>query len=163
MTGSSGSDDRAEVFGLSKRAVLGALGLVGVFILLGVGIAIGRGPVAELREDVREAQAAEAVALERAQTLESRLHGEEALTLLYRALLDVDSRNFGIANDRVRAAVQRLEGVDAALLGADPEELDSIRAELAPFDIRVAEDLAGQRSQLTALADRLNRLLGETR
>ncbi len=162
MADTSGSN-RAEVFGLSRRAVLGALGLVAVFILLGVGIAIGRGPVPELRETAREARTAEAAAVDRAETLESRLHGEEALTLLYRALLDVDARNFGIANDRVRTAAERLGAVDVARLGADPEELEAIRDELSTFDIRVAEDLAGQRSRLMTLAERLNRLLGEAR
>lgn len=162
MADPSGSD-RAEVFGLSKRAVLGALGLVAVLVLLGVGIAIGRGPVPELRETAREALSAEAAAVDRAETLESRLHGEEALTLLYRALLDVDARNFGIANDRVRTAAERLGAVDVARLGADPEELEAIRDELSTFDIRVAEDLAGQRSRLMTLAERLNRLLGEAR
>lgn len=155
--------DSGQVFGLSRRAVLGALGLVGILILLGVGIAIGRGPVPELRESARAAQLAEAAALERAEVLESRLEGEQALTLLYRALLDVDSRNFGIANERVRSSAGRLAQVDPVILGLDPEELEAIREDLFTFDIRVAEDLAAQRSRLTAVAERLNHILGEAR
>ncbi|TVR62857.1 MAG: hypothetical protein EA422_10640 [Gemmatimonadales bacterium] len=163
MADSPRSSEDGQVFGLSKRAVFGALSLVGVLILLGVGIAIGRGPVPELRETAREAELAEAAAADRAESLESRLHGEQALTLLYRALLDVDARNFGIANERVRSSTTRLEQVDPVLLGMDPEDLESIRAELATFDIRVAEDLAAQRARLTAVAERLNQILGEAR
>lgn len=148
---------------MSKRAVFGALGLVGILVLLGVGIAIGRGPVPELRESAREARLAEAAALERAGSLENRLQGEQALTLLYRALLDVDARNFGTANERVRTSAVRLGEMDPAALDLDPEELETIRADLSTFDIRVAEDLAVQRDRLTALAERLNNLLGETR
>ncbi|HEX6228769.1 MAG TPA: hypothetical protein VFZ41_04810, partial [Solirubrobacterales bacterium] len=93
--------------------------------------------------------------------LEARLNAYQGLALLHRTILDLDARNFGTANQRLDAAAATLTRVDEDRL--DPgvaRELQAVREELAALDLRVAEDLAGQRATLAGLAERLDGALG---
>ncbi len=167
MTNTTSSPDSSpspkQVFGLPRWAVLGGLILVVLVVVFLAGVVVGRAPAPELRERAESAELAESQALERVQALEGRLHGEQALTLLYRGLIDLDARNFGTANERIDAAVNHLGQVDAAAMGADARDFEALRERLGELDIRVAADMAEQRNILTGLAQELNALLGEGR
>jgi len=167
VTNTTSSPDSApaskQVFGLPRWAVLGVLALVGLVIVFLAGVVVGRAPAPELRERAEAAELSESQAMDRIQALEGRLHGEQALTLLYRALIDLDARNFGTANERIDAAVDHLGQVDAAAMGVEAEAFEVLRERLRELDIRVAADMAEQRNTLTGLAQELNALLGEGR
>jgi hypothetical protein len=167
VTNTTSSPDSAssskQVFGLPRWAVLGGLALVALTVVFLAGVVVGRAPAPELRERAEAAELAESQALDQVQALEGRLHGEQALTLLYRGLIDLDARNFGTANERIDAAVNHLGQVDAAAMGADARDFEALRERLGELDIRVAADMAEQRNILTGLAQELNALLGEGR
>jgi len=127
------------------------LGLV--LLVLLVGWLLGRAQVSELRTQVQT--------LEQQRTFEaSRANANEALALLYRAALDLDARNFGVANDRLNAAAELLNRADAAALGVSEQALADLQQSLAQTDLRVAEDLEPQRAQVLRFAAELRDLVG---
>jgi hypothetical protein len=88
----------------------------------------------------------------------SRVALVEARMGLYRALNDLDARNFGIANDRLRESARVLGTVDAAALNLDPAQVSAIAADVGKLDLLVASDLQGQRLAVLELAARLEGL-----
>lgn len=141
---------------LPRWVTWGGAAIILALVLFLAGLLTGRSPVGDLRT---QAQAAE----QRAVAAESRAHALEAVALLYRAVLDLDARNFGIANEHVRAAVQALDEADAATFGIDAEAVAEVRASLAQMDIRVAEDLEPQRAALLEQARRLDAVVVRAR
>jgi hypothetical protein len=105
--------------------------------------------VGELRERAAMAEA-------RAAAVESRTHAFEALSLLYRTAIDLEARNFGVANDRLEAAATALGRADRATLGAD---LGDLRERMAGTNLVVAEDLSTQRTMVLGFARELNEAL----
>ena len=160
---SASSTSSNQIFGLPRWAALGGLALASLVVVFLAGVVVGRAPTPELRDRAEAAELSEAQAVEQIQALEGRLHGEQALTLLYRGLIDLDARNFGTANERIDAAANHLRQVNATAMGADAAAFDALRARLGELDIRVAADMAEQRAILTELARELNTLLGEGR
>ncbi|TVP44810.1 MAG: hypothetical protein EA350_10785 [Gemmatimonadales bacterium] len=146
--------------GMPRSAIWGAAALVIVLILLGVGYSLGNRPVADLRERSGQAETRAEASEARVGELEARLEANRSLTLLYRTMLDVDARNFGTANQRLDEAAAALDRVDPDAIGAAADEVEALREELRGLDIRVAEDLAGQRSRVADLARRLAAALG---
>ena len=111
---------------------------------------------AELAEAAAKASQTDALlAAER-----SRLALSQARAGLYQALNDLDARNFGIANDRLRESARLLGTVDAAALGGDPAQLSAIAGDLGRLDLLVAADLQAQRMSVLELAARLEALAG---
>jgi hypothetical protein len=124
------------------------------------GFIVGNRPVGELNQRVATAEATARESVDRVAELEARVHAFRALSLLYMTLVDVDDRNFGIANTRLDQSVSALDQVDPGRIDVDTGELEAIRSELADLDIRVAADLADQRDTLAELARRLAEVLG---
>ncbi|MDX1419277.1 MAG: hypothetical protein R3181_04870 [Rubricoccaceae bacterium] len=131
--------------------------LVAVALMLVVGVlfyAIGRiqgaEPVAGLEARAEAAEAELAAVQDRAQ-----LH--EALALTYRATVDLDARNFGTANSRLRAAARALDG----LSGVDGTAVDGLQRAMAETDLTVAADLAQQRAQVLVFAEEIEALLAD--
>jgi len=146
--------------GMPRSAIWGAAALVIVLILLGVGYALGNRPVADLRDRSAQAETRAEAGDARVAELEARLEANRGLALLYRTMLDVDARNFGTANERLDEAAAALDRVDRDAIGAAADEVEALREELRGLDIRVAEDLSGQRSQVADMARRLAAALG---
>lgn len=147
------------LFGLPRPMAWGGAVLLLALVVFGVGWMMGARPIDELTRNVEEAGArAEANAL-LAEGLEARLHAHQALSLLYRTILDMDARNFGTANQRLDEAAAMLAQVDPNAIGPAATELEELRRELGELDLRVAEDLAEQRSILAELARRLAAVL----
>lgn len=128
--------------------------MVGLVLLL-AGFLTGRAPVGDLRGQValQETRVAEMTA---------RAQANEALALLYRTVLDLDERNFGTANERLDAAAGVLGRIDPVALGVDPARLDPLRQSVAATDLRVAEDLDQQRTQVLGFARELNQMTETT-
>lgn len=146
--------------GMPRSAIWGAAALVIVLVLLGVGYALGNRPVADLRERAGQAEMRAESGDARVAELEARLEANRALALLYRTMLDVDARNFGTANQRLDEAAAALDRVDRDAIGGAADEVEALREEMRALDIRVAEDLSGQRSRVEDMARRLAAALG---
>lgn len=146
-------------FGLPRVLVWGG-GLLVLFLVgFAIGLMVGAGPVANLTQQVEEAEARAEASEGRMADLEARFNAQRALSLLYRTILDVDARNFGTANERLDRVVEALGRVDRDSFGAGTAELEDLHGELEALDVRVAEDLAQQRGVLVDLAERLRALL----
>lgn len=147
-------------FGLPRFVFWGGSVLLFFVVAFGVGFAVGTRRIDDITQRMEQAEARAVEREARAAALEARLHAHEALALLYATLLDVDARNFGIANERLDAATAALRRVNPEAFGAGAAELDVLLGELAALNVRVAADLAGQRATLSRLAQRLAEALG---
>lgn len=83
----------------------------------------------------------------------------KARILLGRALQQFERRNFGTANDDLRSANEALSKVDAEAAMIDATVLAGLLEGMSNTDLRVASDLASQRTALIELAERLDKLL----
>jgi len=156
----SPAESRPDLWGLPRWAAWG-IGIFTIFLVaLGVGYIAGSAPVSGLREEVGrlrdKAQGAEA----QADRLRSEVSAQRALALLYQTMLAVDARNFGIANERLEQVEGALGRMQPELLGIDLDAFRSVQADIVSMDVRVAEDLEGQRATLAALGQRLSDLIG---
>lgn len=134
---------------------LGILALAVVAFFLGYFMA--RGPVGELRAHVEAAEARTEAAEERADLAVSRAALMEALSLDYRAVLDLDARNFGTANDHLQNSASVLADVDTSLI--DGAGVASLRRRMEATDVNVALDLQQQREKLLGFARELQGLI----
>lgn len=153
------SDASPRTFGLPRPVVMGGGVLVLLIVAFVVGYVVGNRPVGDLVQQVERLE----TDLQQNQLLmeqvEVRLDAHRALALVYESMLDVDARNFGTANDRLVRAADILAGIDAEAIGPPAGDLAVIEEEIRGLDIRVAEDLAGQRDNLAELARRFARVL----
>lgn len=150
-----------------------ATGLVGltVGLLLAYGIGLWQRHAALSERDAvhqtalaakdAELAAAEARHEECEQSLaaaDARIVLLRARTEVYRALIDLDQRNFGLANERLKAATAALQALDPAALGLDPASVTILREQLEATPVVVASDLEVQRLALLELSARLGAL-----
>lgn len=80
----------------------------------------------------------------------------EAQVALLQANMELDRRNFGIANEHIERASERLASIDSTTLSLDEARLQALREELAQTNLNLATDLAEQRAQLNRLAGEIN-------
>ncbi|MBI4497232.1 MAG: hypothetical protein HY689_04955 [Chloroflexi bacterium] len=78
---------------------------------------------------------------------------------LYRAAVELDRRNFGLANDHLRQAAQALRPVNPAAAAVEPARLQALRTAIEGTSVRVAEDLEVQRTTVLQLAEQMDTLL----
>ncbi|MEX2472017.1 MAG: hypothetical protein WEA34_07555 [Gemmatimonadota bacterium] len=156
----SHSDSPSGPGGLPRWAAWG-IGILALFIVaFGVGYMAGGAPVGDLNDRVGQLEGQVADAETDAERARSEASAQHALSLLYQTMLAVDARNFGIANDRLEQVEGALGRTQPELLGIDADAFRSIQSDIAALDVRVAEDLAGQRTVLAALGQRLSDLIG---
>jgi outer membrane murein-binding lipoprotein Lpp len=156
----SPSDSSSGPAGLPRWAAWG-IGILVLFIVaFGVGYLAGGAPVGDLNERVSQLEDQVEDAEIDAERSRSEASAQQALSLLYQTMLAVDARNFGIANDRLEQVEGALGRTQPELLGIDADAFRSVQADISALDVRVAEDLAGQRSVLAALGQRLSDLIG---
>lgn len=121
----------------------------------------GAGPRAEVTqlntELVQSRDAASSAQMER-EEIRATLTLREAQLALLEANMELDRRNFGIANQHIERAAERLGEIDADALSLDAARLESLREELAGTNLNLATDLAEQRAQLMRLAGDINNL-----
>jgi hypothetical protein len=111
-------------------------------------IAAKEAEVAAAREQTGEARREAAAAAARARLVQVRLG-------LFKALSDLDQRNFGVASDRLREAASHFDGIDAGAVGVDPAVLAALRAEIEGTEVLVATDFESQRLRIIELAARV--------
>ncbi|HLT47453.1 MAG TPA: hypothetical protein VK002_09520 [Rubricoccaceae bacterium] len=133
---------------LREALIAVAVMVVVAVVFYFVGRMQGREPLPALESRV-EASEAQLVALR------DRALLHEALALTYRTTVDLDARNFGTANERLRAAARALDG----LSGVDGTEVDELRRAMAETDLTVSADLAQQRAQVLLFAEEIEALL----
>jgi outer membrane murein-binding lipoprotein Lpp len=154
------SESNSGPGGLPRWAAWG-IGILVLFIVaFGVGYLAGGAPVGDLNERVSQLEDQVEDAEIDAERSRSEASAQQALSLLYQTMLAVDARNFGIANDRLEQVEGALGRTQPELLGIDADAFRSVQADISALDVRVAEDLAGQRSVLAALGQRLSDLIG---
>jgi hypothetical protein len=141
----------------AKAAVEAGGGVKRALILLAVvaaatGIAYGAGRLQTAsRIDAAEQQAQQAQ--QARASLEARVLRLEARRRLHLALIQLEERNFGSAEEHLKAA--------AAQLGqSKPEgELEQLRAHLAQARLKASDDIAAQRVWIIAWATRFDALM----
>lgn len=149
--------------GSASRNKLWWVVLVTIVVVFAIGWWAGRaGPqarVAELTVELAESRVAAAHA-EQARVQAAAWVGLlQAQSQVMQAAIELDQRNFGIANRHVAEARQALAGVDVAVLGLDAGQVSALKAALDDTDLAVAADLAGQRQALVGLIERIQALL----
>jgi hypothetical protein len=127
-----------------------------VLAALGAAYGVGRFQTAQL---IDAAEKRTAQALETGKATEQTLIAErnntkklEARRQLHLALIALDQRNFGIAQERLAQASQLLSGHSTG-------ELEAVRAQLAASKLVATEDLEAQRGKILDLLRRFDAAL----
>lgn len=105
-------------------------------------------------------EASEAAQRERDEARATIILREAQLAML-EANMELDRRNFGIANDHIERAGRRLAEVDASALSLSEQRLERLREDIAATNLNLATDLAEQRAHLNRLAAAINDLATE--
>jgi hypothetical protein len=139
-----------------KLGLIAAIAVVlGVALYLG-GLWQGRSQVNAQKEkclqQLKESDARRVAA-------ENRFYFLKARTALFQTAIDLDQRNFGLANTHLRETDEPLARLDAASQGIDKSTLDTLRREIAGTNIQVAIDLEVQRNRILYFERRLDALI----
>lgn len=86
----------------------------------------------------------------------------EARAALYRTAVDLDRRNFGIANTHLQEAATALGKIDDSSEGLDTGRLNSLQSSISEMDINVAVNLEEQRARVLGFTEELNALVPQT-
>lgn len=135
--------------------------IAGLVALVAVAVAYGVGRM-QMTPKVKGAQAAASSAAAGARSAQAQFSTEHAKVLelearrrLDLALLALDDRNFGIAQDDLKAA--------ASLLGrahATPDsDLGKLKAQIEKMNVTVTQDLSAERGQLVSLIKRFDQIV----
>jgi len=144
---------------MNKGKKLGVIALI--IVALGIALYLtgswrGRSQAAAEKEQCaqqlkdREARLAAA---------ENQVFFYKARIALFQTTLELDQRNFGLANAHLREADDPLARMNASRLGIDKATLDALRQEIAGANIHVAIDLEAQRNQILNFERRLDSLI----
>lgn len=125
------------------------IGLAAAALLFFLGWMMGRGPAADLARERDEAVVRNAVLTAEAEA--------------YRSAVALEARNFGTANDHLRAAAAALSAIPAegdvpGLAGEAAASVREVRDALGSTDLNVAVDVESQRADVLGLAARLDEL-----
>lgn len=90
--------------------------------------------------------------------VQNRVHLMQARAELYRTALDLERRNFGIANTHLKDSAALLSHLESTP-GIDVEKLSALRDAVAKTDINVAVDLEAQRNTVLDFAAQLEALV----
>jgi hypothetical protein len=108
--------------------------------------------VAEVRTDQDRLRVELATAEERARLFQVR-------ALLFETALDLERRNFGTAQQRLKAAAARLEATVDAGPTIPLDEIRALHADVTATDLTVAADVATQRNRVLGFVARLDEIL----
>lgn len=145
-----------------KLPIVPIILVVVVIVLLALawwqGGAAPRAEVTQLNTELVQTHDAQARAEMEREEIRATLTLREAQVALLEANMELDRRNFGIANQHIERAAERLGEINAETLSLDATLLESLREELAGTNLNLATDLAEQRAQLTRLAGEIHDL-----
>ncbi|MDP2210338.1 MAG: hypothetical protein Q8J63_01205, partial [Candidatus Aquicultor sp.] len=86
----------------------------------------------------------------------------QARAALYRTAVDLDRRNFGIANTHLQEAATALRKIDDESGGLNLARLNTLQSAISETDINVAVNLQEQRAKVLGFTDELNALVPES-
>ncbi|HPL62670.1 MAG TPA: hypothetical protein PK587_02785 [Syntrophales bacterium] len=118
-----------------------------------------------LRQGRAELEARQTEFQKQLQTLQQQASAAENRSLLlaarldlYRTAMDLDQRNFGLANTHLQGSAARLSRVNPAAIGVDPAKLESVHRDIAGSGIKVADNLEEQRNRILVLLSQIEAL-----
>lgn len=136
-------------------AVVASIAVSAAALAYGVGRFQGGGKIAEAEERASAAAAASASAVAGSRVVADIERGKvarlEARRRLHLAMIALEDRNFGIAQEHVGAANAFLSSAK----GADPE-VQKLATDLGAFKIVATEDVGDQRKALLSFCKRLD-------
>lgn len=144
--------------------------IVAALILFALGYYLGRAPVAGLRTQAAQAQAALQTQTTQAQQAlagaQLRANVQSARAYLYQSAADLDLRNFGTANGDLKAAAQNMQQVvdrlgTAGLPSDVAGQLQKLQQQVSGTNLSVAVNLQQQRDQVLAYAKQATQLAGQ--
>ncbi|MBS7456318.1 hypothetical protein [Coralloluteibacterium stylophorae] len=145
-----------------KSPVLPIVALVVAVVLFGLGFWLGRaGPAAEvesLTTELADARAAGRDAQRQQAVVEDWLQLREAQLTVQGAAEELDRRNFGSAEDRIKQAAAALGDIDAEAMGIDRQRLEQLRQRMESITLAVTPDLQPQRERVQQLSAQLDAL-----
>jgi len=148
-------------------AITGGVGVVLALVAFGVGRLTGHGSIeAELEERDASLVERDKEVAEVRKTLsrtELRLSLLETHSAIYRAIAELDRRNFGIANDVIQQAAKSLAQVEARKLGLDKKELAELHTKVEGLRLEFDADVGAQRESLFAIAGQLDRMVTDSK
>ena len=113
----------------------------------------------EFERQLSDAQTQLQQAQERLAAAEDRNHLLLALGTLYQAVIDLDQRNFGVANTHLREAGTALRSVSATTGVVDTERLGTLQRAIEGTDLNVAINLQAHRARVLEFAAQLQALV----
>ncbi len=95
-------------------------------------------------------------------TAEYSVRLNQARYYLCRTVLDLDQRNFGLANNHLKEAHAALGNINASMVGVDPGRFEALRKDIGATDISVAMNLEEQRGRVFTFSEQLEALIPRT-
>lgn len=139
----------------TKTIIIGIVIAVLIAIALFVaGFLKGRAPIAGLQAQLMQTQA---------QLVVSQNHSYlvEADAALYHTATDLDQRNFGTGNNRLKEAAVALGNVKQDSSNIDMNGITQLRTSIIAMNINVAVNLEDQRAQVLKFATQVDGLIGK--
>lgn len=144
--------------------------LLGFVLVVAVAIAVyafgyrqGRGPLdaerAAFEERLGDAESSRDAALQQLDAALNVKRLQAGEIALLEAVVELDRRNFGIANEHLRKASAALARIETSAGGISVEQVRSAGRAIDAFDVNVATNLESQRSQVFSLAGRIRELI----
>jgi hypothetical protein len=135
--------------------------LIGLIIAVLIAIAIfvfgfikGRAQVSIVQGQLAQAQAQLVIS-------QNQQYLMQADIALYRTATDLDQRNFGIANSRLKSATDALGKISQTAAGVNSAQITQLRNSISAMNINVATNLEDQRAQVLKFASQLDGLMGK--
>lgn len=141
----------------SKTILIGIV--IAVLIAIGLfvaGLVKGRAPIAGLQTQLAQTQTQLVISQNHAYLLQAQV-------ALYHTAIDLDQRNFGTANNRLREAADALGKVTQDSSNIDINAIAQLRSSISVMNINVAVNLEDQRAQVLKFATQLDGLMGESK
>lgn len=134
---------------LKRGAILAGVALAALGAAYGAGRLQTARAIDSAEAKAAEVSRAEKAALERVTAEQNTVKKLEARRRLHLALIALDQRNFGIAQEHLTEGARLLEGHTTG-------DLEEIRASLASLKLVATEDLETQRSKILQLVRRFD-------
>jgi uncharacterized protein HemX len=151
----------------SGKQIMIGIAVVVVMIFAAFGVGLWQGRIQLLVQHSRHEQAIAKLNSQLTQTQhqlsvsENRTALMQASIALYRSAIDLDKRNFGMANAHLKEAAQSLGKIDNQASELKTAEIARLRDAISKANINVAVNLEEQRAQVLSFATQLNALIPE--
>lgn len=146
--------------------ITATVGLVLGLVAFGVGRLMGHGSLTAEVEERDESLAERDKELSEVRgTLarsQQRVSLLEAHTAIYRAIAELDRRNFGLANESIERSAKTLSQIEAHRLGLDKGALAKLQGTVEGLRLEVDADLAQQRQALFDVVGQLDRMVDDS-